>query len=258
LQRLETAGCFTIKRTIGQPCQYIFDLPQKQGRVPTAKTGEEVPQDLPQIHPPYKEELIELKNLKPSGSREPDPRHSPIRDLIKALHQQQFELACEWDGSEGNVLNKLLTANPNWTTEQLEGMVCNRFRSEGITPARPRIWIPMLANYAVGPLDRFGKAGVDNRSAAQQRSDRNKQAILASILNFNEGRGQDEEQPVNCERCNDMGVLHQVPEKPGPRMLPCPECERGRAEALRLSANRQVEHQRIDLPQKPARAAASA
>ncbi len=31
-----------------------------------------------------------------------------------------------------------------------------------------------------------------------------------------------------CERCNGVGLLHQLPNIPGPRLIPCPDCKGGR------------------------------
>ena len=86
-----------------------------------------------------------------------DPRHAPIRSLIQELHQHAFLVKCQWDGSEGKHLDRLLAANPGWTEEELARMARNRFASDGITPDRPRKWLPNLGSYAVGPHDRFNK-----------------------------------------------------------------------------------------------------
>jgi hypothetical protein len=86
-----------------------------------------------------------------------DPRHSPIRGLIQQLHLEKFRVKCEWDASEGKVLDRLLGANPSWTEAQLCAMARNRFDSEGVSPERPRKWLPNLGSYTAGPLDRYGK-----------------------------------------------------------------------------------------------------
>jgi hypothetical protein len=86
-----------------------------------------------------------------------DPRHAQIRQSIQELHLQTFRVKCQWDGSEGKALDRLLSANPSWTAEELIQMVRNRFRSEGITSDRPRKWLPNLGGYAAGPQDRFNK-----------------------------------------------------------------------------------------------------
>ena len=86
-----------------------------------------------------------------------DPRHAQIRRSVQELHFQKFCVKCQWDGSDGKALDRLLSANPCWTAEELTQMVRNRFRSEGITRDRPRKWLPNLGGYAAGPQDRFNK-----------------------------------------------------------------------------------------------------
>lgn len=86
-----------------------------------------------------------------------DPRHGPVRELIQQLHLKHFRVRCQWDGSEAKVLDRLLSANPSWTEEQITAMVRHRFDSEGIASDRPRKWLPNIGSYAAGPQDRFNK-----------------------------------------------------------------------------------------------------
>jgi hypothetical protein len=86
-----------------------------------------------------------------------DPRHAPVRATIQQLHLKRFRIKCQWDGSEGKSLERLLSTNPSWTEEQILQMVRNRFESEGIASDRPRNWLPNLGSYAAGPQDRFNK-----------------------------------------------------------------------------------------------------
>ena len=87
----------------------------------------------------------------------PDPRHAPIRELVHQMHLKQFRVKCQWDGSEGKALDRLLSANPSWNQEQIAQMVRNRFDSESIPSDRPRKWLPHIGSYAAGPQDRFNK-----------------------------------------------------------------------------------------------------
>jgi hypothetical protein len=94
-----------------------------------------------------------------------DPRHGPVRALIQQLHLKQFRVTCPWDGSEGKVLDRLLSANPSWTEAQILEMARNRFASEGIASDRPRKWLSNIGSYAAGPQDRFNKLkGVTNEN----------------------------------------------------------------------------------------------
>jgi hypothetical protein len=97
-----------------------------------------------------------LKSLR-GDSGIPDPRHTPIRSLILRLHAEKFNVKGQWDASEAKALSRLLSANPSWTEAELACMVRNHFASEGMTPQRPRVWLPRLGDYAAGPLDRYGK-----------------------------------------------------------------------------------------------------
>jgi hypothetical protein len=92
-----------------------------------------------------------------SDDSNPDPRHAPIRELIQQMHLKKFRVKCQWDGSEGKALDRLLSANPSWSEEELARMVSNRFDSEGIAPDRPRKWLSNLGSYAAGAQDRYNK-----------------------------------------------------------------------------------------------------
>jgi hypothetical protein len=87
----------------------------------------------------------------------PDSRHAPIRELVQQMHLKKFRVKCQWDGSEGKALDRLLSANPSWSEEELARMVSNRFDSEGIAPDRPRKWLSNLGSYAAGAQDRYNK-----------------------------------------------------------------------------------------------------
>jgi len=92
-----------------------------------------------------------------SEDSNPDSRHAPIRELVQQMHLKKFLVKCQWDGSEGKALDRLLSANPSWSQEQITRMVRNRFESEGIASDRPRKWLPNIGSYAAGPQDRFNK-----------------------------------------------------------------------------------------------------
>lgn len=106
---------------------------------------------------------IKNKNQKPSAksaeAKVPDPRHAPVRDYIKRCIEHATNLhPAPWDGRDGKSLDSLLSKNPSWSTDVFVGLVKARFRSEGIPRGDPaHIWLPTLAKFANGPLDRFGK-----------------------------------------------------------------------------------------------------
>jgi DNA-binding MarR family transcriptional regulator len=116
------------------------------------------------------QDVLTRRNTKPSGTDVPvDHRHTPIRELIKQQHQDKFKTGtCEWDGSEARALSQILKANPKWDVEVISAMVRNRFDSDGVTPARPRTWIPALGKYAAGPLNEFNRLKVPKKPKAQE------------------------------------------------------------------------------------------
>jgi hypothetical protein len=111
-----------------------------------------------------------------------DPRHAPVRALIQESHLKKFRVKCQWDGSEGKTLDRLLSANPSWTEGQISQMVRNRFESEDIASDRPRKWLPNIGSYAAGAQDRFNKLkGVhSNGNGNGSRAERRQAANLAA------------------------------------------------------------------------------
>jgi hypothetical protein len=148
----------------------------------------------------HKKETEEEKEIKtPSaadasvaGDAEPtDPRHTQIRQLIQELHLQKFCVKCQWDGSEGKALDRLLSANPSWSEEEISRMVRNRFASEAVASDRPRKWLSNIGSYAAGPQDRFSRVrgpnhdGNGNPNRAERRQADNlaaREAARASIM----------------------------------------------------------------------------
>lgn len=125
-----------------------------------------------------------------------DGRHHAIESFIKAEHKNRFQITCQWDGSEGRSLKKLLEANPSWSIEQLRTMVSNRFASDGITADRPRMWLSNLGKYIGGPVDRYGKSKSEKDishvtgqvSTASARNLRNRQTLIESALAYHAQR----------------------------------------------------------------------
>ncbi|MFI5090770.1 MAG: hypothetical protein ACHP7P_11995 [Terriglobales bacterium] len=133
---------------------------------------------------------VEVEGKKPSvadatgddGQPDVDPRHAPIRSLIQSLHLEKFRVTCQWDGSEGKALARLLAANPSWDEQQLTRMVRNRFGSDEVPSDRPRKWLPDLGTYAAGPLTRFKnlKGGTNGDRTNGNRAEQRKRDNLAA------------------------------------------------------------------------------
>lgn len=94
-----------------------------------------------------------------------DARHAPIRELIKQIHEETFKMQCPWGPAEAGQLGNLLRTIPGVGMPELEVMVRNRFRSEGISPESPRVWLANMTSYGSGPLDKFGKTNREKKAA---------------------------------------------------------------------------------------------
>jgi len=143
----------------GTHANSVYEHTQKPG-CSESGTHAKTPPEHTQKPPRNKEEqdVVTRRNTKPSfADAQVDARHHLIRTLIQNIHQSKFKIVCQWDGSEARALSILLKANPAWTDDTITAMVTNRFAYDGVTPERPRVWLPQLAKYAAGPLDRFGK-----------------------------------------------------------------------------------------------------
>jgi hypothetical protein len=129
---------------------------------------------------PEQEPEQEQEQEKPSVADAPvadeaepaDPRHAHIRGLIQELHLQKFRVTCPWDGGEGKALDRLLSANPSWSEEEISRMVHNRFASEAVASDRPRKWLSNIGSYAAGPLDRFNRLNVNGNGSDHRPNDR--------------------------------------------------------------------------------------
>jgi hypothetical protein len=140
--------------------------------------------------PNQEQEQEQEQERKPSAANAPvaddsdpvDPRHAPVRALIQELHLKTFRVKCEWNGSEGKALERILSTNPSWNQEQITRMVRNRFESEGIASDRPRKWLPNIGSYAAGAQDRFNKLkGVhDNGNTNGNRAERRQASNLTA------------------------------------------------------------------------------
>ena len=82
--------------------------------------------------------------------------HGIIREWIQRDYQSVNGISCPWDGSEAAALTKMLKANPSWTPDEWRVMILNHFESEKANGERPRIWLPNISKWALGPLDKFG------------------------------------------------------------------------------------------------------
>lgn len=86
-----------------------------------------------------------------------DPRHDQVKRMIFAVYKLNNGEEPPWNGRTGSVLKTFLDSVPAWSTDQIGACIAAFFISETNTAAAPHVWIPELASYLNGPLDRFKK-----------------------------------------------------------------------------------------------------
>jgi hypothetical protein len=148
-------------------------------------------------------------------STKTDPRHSFVRNLIELHHREKFQIACTWDASEGKQLFATLKANPGWTLDDLEKMIRGRFDSAGVTPDRPRLWLPNLGKYAAGPLDQYGKLqstlGVNHGThtkpfeSFQQARNRRNREVAAKVFGVADHNGSNVSEGPDARGTDEVG-----------------------------------------------------
>ena len=87
--------------------------------------------------------------------------HGLIRSWIQRDYESVNGISCPWDGSEAAALTKMLKANQSWTPDEWRVMILNYFESEKVNGTRPRVWLPQISKWALGPLDKFGNVKRD-------------------------------------------------------------------------------------------------
>ena len=117
--------------------------------------------------------------------REPDGRHTQFKEAIgEYWASRNPNVSMPWDASEGKKLCLLLQANPKLTLDAFRNLLRNRYQSEVSHAERPRQWLERATDYALGPLDRYGKpkdsSNGTTANRAQQRTNGNLQALAAA------------------------------------------------------------------------------
>ena len=115
-----------------------------------------------------KEKEKELKPLSvanaPDGSsphrarRKPNPKHTPVRELIQNEWAQRNQKTCPWGPAAAKQLDTLLSETPDWTFEDYKRCIANRFASDGVAISEdPKAFITHLPKYLSGPLNQYGR-----------------------------------------------------------------------------------------------------
>jgi hypothetical protein len=85
-----------------------------------------------------------------------DERHRPFQDLIFRCYQHMNHSDPSWDASDAKQLALLLKATPQLTEDRFRHWLWNYSQSKDITPsARPRTFLPRIADYGSGPRNEF-------------------------------------------------------------------------------------------------------
>jgi hypothetical protein len=115
---------------------------------------------------------------------------STVATLSAKLYKERFGQEMEpWDGADTAELNKFLLVSSFPTLEEVEQLIRNYFASDGITDARPWLFLKDISKYGGGPLNASGesKTWIANTrremaaaaDAASAEANRRKQSIEA-------------------------------------------------------------------------------
>jgi hypothetical protein len=115
---------------------------------------------------------------------------SAVATLSAKLYQERFGQEMEpWDGADTAELSKYLLVASFPTLEEVEQLIRNYFASDGITDARPWLFLKDIRRFSGGPLDASGesKTSIANirremaatAAAASAEATRRKQSIEA-------------------------------------------------------------------------------
>jgi hypothetical protein len=88
-----------------------------------------------------------------------DPRHASCKDLIfRCYGFLNHGTLPPWDASDAKQLSTLLRAMPTLTADEFHAWLGHYAASENINPAsRPRNLLTKIAEYASGPLNKYGR-----------------------------------------------------------------------------------------------------
>jgi hypothetical protein len=144
-----------------------------------------LPSSLP-LTPPQPKENPKKQNTSPKPKKEPDPRHTPFRELLgrywKYVNPKNPEMP--WDKPEAGQLGNLLRASPNLTAEQFHTLLSNRAKSDVAHGERVHIWLANITKFSV-PLNEYGKPkngnGGRNAAVPTGKTDAN-MAICAELI----------------------------------------------------------------------------
>ena len=140
-----------------------------------------------------KEEEIKPSAKQVRGANSPelvlptDSRHIRIKSLICNAYEQNNNIQCPWDGSEGKQLKAFLDATPAWIDSQVAQCLVNMYDSAGFAKGtRPREFLPRLPRYLHGPLNEFNREQSNGNGQTRPTSKANdrEQRIVERALKY--------------------------------------------------------------------------
>ena len=115
------------------------------------------------------------KDSTPAKNRQADPRHKPIRDHYQKRSQEITGAKAQWDGADGEALNRWLRREHDQSEGSLKGWLDNAFNSTDPYPLRAGFRFTEFerhcAKYARGPLRKGEVASRNQKPLGQQYSE---------------------------------------------------------------------------------------
>jgi len=108
-----------------------------------------------------------------------------IDDLKRAWEWANPGLIFTMTALDASAVNRFIRVHRDWTKPMWKRALYHRFTSEGVNPSQSLFaWVPRLEEYALFPLDRFGKrmenGGGKHGEAATVR-ERNREAVATAV-----------------------------------------------------------------------------
>lgn len=120
-------------------------------------------------------EVRTKKQSLPAKKRQADPRHKPIRDHYQKRSQEITGVKAQWDGADGEALNRWLGREHDKGEGFLKGWLDNAFNSTDPYPLRAGFRFTEFerhcAKYAKGPLRKGEVASRNQKPLDQQYSE---------------------------------------------------------------------------------------
>jgi hypothetical protein len=88
--------------------------------------------------------------------------------VISREYERWNSLALPSPGRVAAALKQFLVENQRWSIDQITRSIMNRFASDMNPADEPWVWLPYLARYARGPLDKFSRPKARTEGESQR------------------------------------------------------------------------------------------